>query len=106
MRASIAHKLAKYVPFKLFGSTWVDDSSGNLDDALKILHKWAAVFPPLQATLQELILCVGAMNPSPKHRVEYKELTASLAILSTALSQHLQESKSASMSEFIERMSM
>ncbi|CEL56325.1 hypothetical protein RSOLAG1IB_11896 [Rhizoctonia solani AG-1 IB] len=82
------------------------DSLGSLDNALKLLYKCAAVFPPLQAAVQELILCVGAKNLNPKHRVEYKELTASMTSLSTSLSQHLQESKSASMTEFVERMSI
>ncbi|CCO34881.1 hypothetical protein BN14_08990 [Rhizoctonia solani AG-1 IB] len=51
--------------------------------------------------------CRARTDPlNPKHRVEYKELTASMTSLSTSLSQHLQESKSASMTEFVERMSI
>ncbi|CEL54397.1 putative WD repeat-containing protein alr3466 OS=Nostoc sp, (strain PCC 7120 / UTEX 2576) GN=alr3466 PE=4 SV=1 [Rhizoctonia solani AG-1 IB] len=119
--ASIVLKLSKYMPLKsssmskpfhtssVFfspGCTWVEDSLGSLDNALKLLYKCAAVFPPLQAAVQELILCVGAKSLSPKHRVEYKELTESIASLSISLSQHLEESKSASMTEFVERMSI
>ncbi|CCO36406.1 Vegetative incompatibility protein HET-E-1 [Rhizoctonia solani AG-1 IB] len=51
--------------------------------------------------------CGAGTDPlSPKHRVEYKELTESIASLSISLSQHLEESKSASMTEFVERMSI
>ncbi|CEL56612.1 Vegetative incompatibility protein HET-E-1 OS=Podospora anserina GN=HET-E1 PE=4 SV=1 [Rhizoctonia solani AG-1 IB] len=77
-----------------------------LANALRVLSQSAAMFPPLQAAVQGLIMCVDAMNPSSKNRVDYKEMAANLAAMSTSLSRHLQESKSTRMSECVERVSI
>ncbi|CAE6346739.1 unnamed protein product [Rhizoctonia solani] len=78
----------------------------GLNAALKSLHKGAGVFPPLQAAIGGVISCVETMEMDSKYRKEYEDLVSSLSALSELLTRHLQEAKSARMSEFIERMAI
>ncbi|CAE6452618.1 unnamed protein product [Rhizoctonia solani] len=75
-----------------------------LNNALSSLYQGAEVFPPLQAAIGGVISCVEAIQFSSKHASEFEEIALSLTALSSSLARHLQESKSARMSEFITNM--
>ncbi|CAE6448266.1 unnamed protein product, partial [Rhizoctonia solani] len=76
----------------------------NLNNALKSLHQGARVFPPLQAAIEGVVSCVEAIEFTLKNRSEFEEITFNLTALSHSLAQHLQESKSPQISEFIQNI--
>ncbi|GAB1526840.1 hypothetical protein RhiTH_010012 [Rhizoctonia solani] len=72
--------------------------------ALKAFRHGAGAFPPLQATIDDVISCFETLKIEPEYQREYDALLLELESLSETLVHHLQSSSSAHMSDCITRM--
>ncbi|KAF8737166.1 WD40 repeat-like protein, partial [Rhizoctonia solani] len=66
--------------------------------ALKAFRHGAGAFPPLQATIDDVISCFKTLKIEPEYQREYGTLLLELESLSETLVHHLQSSSSAHMS--------
>ncbi|KAF8748080.1 Vegetative incompatibility protein het-e-1 [Rhizoctonia solani] len=66
--------------------------------ALKAFCHGAGAFPPLQATIDDVISCFETLKIEPEYQREYNALLLELELLSETLVHHLQSSSSAHMS--------
>ncbi|KAF8733634.1 WD40 repeat-like protein, partial [Rhizoctonia solani] len=67
--------------------------------ALKAFRHSAGAFPPLQATIDDVISCFETLKIEPEYQREYDALLLELESLSETLVHHLQKSSSAHMSD-------
>ncbi|KAB5591833.1 Vegetative incompatibility protein HET-E-1 [Ceratobasidium theobromae] len=77
----------------------------GLRTTLQSLHK-CAVFPPLKSAISSVIAGIDVIETALKHRDDYEDLASELKMIGEILISQLQQSKSAPMSEFIERTAM
>ncbi|KAF8750321.1 WD40 repeat-like protein [Rhizoctonia solani] len=76
----------------------------GLDKALKVFRQGVGLFPPLQATIDDVISCFDTLEIDPGYKTEYEELLLELEALSQTLANHVRKSNPAHMSDFITRM--
>ncbi|KAB5589390.1 vegetative incompatibility protein HET-E-1 [Ceratobasidium theobromae] len=78
----------------------------GLRTRLQSLHKYAVIFPPLQSAIISVIRSIDVVEMALEHPNDYEDLALRLETLGESLIWHLRGSKSAPMSEFIERTAM
>ncbi|CAE6404198.1 unnamed protein product [Rhizoctonia solani] len=76
----------------------------RVSKALKVFRQGVGLFPPLQATIDDVISCFDTLEIDPGYKTEYEGLLLELETLSQTLANHVQKSNPAHMSDFITRM--
>ncbi|CAE6399051.1 unnamed protein product, partial [Rhizoctonia solani] len=93
-----AYKIKRKLTFAVTSS-----NTSTLTHALRAFQDSARVFPPLQATIGDLIVRVEHIELSSKHRRKFEDLARRITLLSASLAEHMQASKLTHVSYFFER---
>ncbi|CAE6487951.1 unnamed protein product [Rhizoctonia solani] len=103
-----SHHRSACIAISAVAAIQIDQTSALLlnraSEALKVVREGAGVFPPFQAAIDEVILCLEGIQIDSKHSGEYDRMLSSLGALGDTLDFHMQKSNPLRMSGCIAKM--